>query len=176
MKVILPAILFLLLVLTGCSSTPSVQSATGPDFNPADYETFAIIEPQDNPLAPAAPALFRTAKMVMSTALKKRDLVETEIDSADIVFQASGGSMPMVSASQYGFVWVGDWAYWYPMTYRRSNMTSQNHGVVVVSAFDSKSKELVWQAMSSSSSNTSAYSTQRAMESLKEVMKEYPKK
>ena len=84
--------------------------------------------------------------------------------------------MPMVSPSQYGFVWVGDWAYWYPTTYRRSNMNSQNYGVVVVSAFDNKTKELVWQGMSSSSANSSAYSTQRAMESLKEVMKAYPKK
>jgi hypothetical protein len=176
MKIFLSFTLLLLLFLTGCETTPAVQSASGPDFDPANYDTFAILEPQDNPLAPAAPALFRTAMMVMSTSLKKKGLEEAEVEAADLVFQATGGSMPMVNASQYGFVWVGDWAYWYPATYRRSSMNSKNYGIVVVSAFDNESKELVWQAMSGSSSNTSAYSTQRAMDSLKEVMKKYPKK
>ena len=175
MNLSIPLFFAALLILTGCGTpTPAVQSSAKPDFDPTSYQTFAIIEPEPNPLAPGAPALYRTAKMVMVSSLRAKGLSEGDLETADLVFQASGGTIPMTNASQYGFLYAGDGWMWYPVSYRTNNMNSQSSGVIVVNAFDNASKELAWQAMSRNNTNTGAAASQSAMDSLKAIMAQYP--
>jgi hypothetical protein len=174
MKFILSLSLLSLLLLIGCETTPAVQSGGGPDFNPASYTTFHVLEPEPNPLAPAAPALYRTAKMVMVGSLRSKGLTEADYESADLVFEATGGAIPMVNASDRGFFWAGDGWFWYPVSYRRSNMNSQSSSFIVVNAFDNSSKQLVWQGVSSGAVNTSAAGKQNGMDALRAIMNDFP--
>ena len=176
MKIAFSSLLLLLVLLTGCETTPAVKTQSGPEFDPTGYSTFAVLEPAENALTPGASVHYATIKMLIAGPLKSKGLTEADLDSADLVFQAAGGSIPMVSASDYGFVWVGDWFTWYPTVYRKSNMNSQSRNMVAVNAFDNQSKEIVWQGVSYSSGATGTVASSGAADALRTIMASYPAK
>lgn len=174
MKFALSSLLLMLVLMTGCETTPAVNIQSGPEFDPAQYSTFAVLEPEDNPLTPGASVHYATVKMLIAGSLKSKGLTETDLESADLVFQAVGGAIPMVNSSQYGFVWVGDWYTWYPTLYRRSNMNSQSASMIAVNAFDNKTKEIVWQGVAQNYQATGAKTSNLPTEALKAIMEGYP--
>ncbi|MEX0325387.1 MAG: DUF4136 domain-containing protein [Puniceicoccaceae bacterium] len=176
MKTTLSSLLLLLVFLAGCETTPDVNVQSGPDFDPSKYNTFAVLEPEKNALTPGASVHYATLKMLIAGPLKSKGLTETDLESADIVFQAVGGAIPMVSPSQYGFVWVGDWYTWQPTLYRRSNMNSQSAGMIAVNAFDNQTKEIVWQGVAYGHGATAASGSGLPTEAIKSIMAGYPAK
>ena len=176
MKFILSSILLMLVILTGCETTPAVNVQSGPEFDPTGYSTFAVLEPEDNALTPGASVHYATVKMLIASPLKSKGLTQADLESADLVFQAAGGAIPMVSSSQYGFVWVGDWYMWTPTLYRRSNMNSQSASMIAVNAFDNKTKEIVWQGVAQQYGATGATGSKLPTEALKSIMAGYPAK
>lgn len=176
MKYILSSLLLALVVVAGCETTPNVNVQSGPDFDPSRYSTFAVLEPEENALTPGASVHYATVRMLIASPLKSKGLTETDLESADLVFQAVGGAIPMVSSSQYGFVWVGDWYTWYPTLYRRSNMNSQSASMIAVNAFDNKTKKIVWQGVAQHYGASGAAGSKLPTEALKSIMAGYPAK
>ncbi len=176
-SLLVPLLLAIALGINGCTTTTSVTTHAVPQFDPARYDSFAILPAEDSKLRPADSALNRTSRMVISGSLKQKGLVQADLEDADLVFQVSGSTFPTSDPAQWGFFWVGyDYWDWYPVSYQRTNMTSQTQGRAVLSAFDNQTKELVWQSSAQVVAMKGSISSEEAVAALKLILEAYPAK
>ena len=168
--------LILGLGIQGCTTSTSVNVNAVPQFKPENFNSFAILPAEESVLRPADNVQYRTARMLISSSLKEKGLAEASLEQADLVFQVSGSTFPVSDPEKWGFFWVGyDWD-WYPVSYQRTSMTSQTQGRAVLSAFDNKTKELVWQSTAAVVAMKGSISTQDAVAALKQILEQYPAK
>jgi hypothetical protein len=165
-----------LFILSGCqSATPVVNTNAIPSFNPSNYASFAILEQAEASMELVDPAIYRSARMVMTNALRAKGFNSADLESADLVFQASGANLSNANATDYGFFYRSYGWDWYPVTYLRTSQTNQSSGAVVLSAFDNKTKELVWQGGGSITSyDSSDINAQTGLEVLKQILAQFP--
>lgn len=165
-----------MLLFAGCTTTTYVNQHAVPDFNPAQYASFAILEQDEQTMVRGDPSIYRSARMLMLSSLRGKGLESVPLESADIVFQVSGAAMPMMDVEKYGFFYYSygwDW-YWQPFSYRTNTFSNEEQASIVLSAFDNVSKELVWQAGASINSKLGGVSREEALDALKDMLEQYP--
>ena len=139
------------LALTGCATTPKVQSEHDLSANFAGYKTFAVLEPQASGSAIDPGTRMRLTQPAMDAVrevLTAKGMTEVPREKADFVVRVRGQSVSSVQVTDWGytsFPYGSRRAGWgYSPGYRGLDVRETTERTLAVEIFDNASRKEVW--------------------------------
>lgn len=134
-----------MLLIFGCTSSPTVNTQSAPDLQLSNYKTFAFFSPLSTDHSKYGSLLSQRLKKNTRAALEAKGYVYDENNpqmlinfSTDKVQKTDVDSMP--SMSPWGAGWYSPWG-----GYNDVYVNQYEEGTLVVDLIDAKQKQMIWQ-------------------------------
>jgi hypothetical protein len=170
----------LAVLLSGCSTTPKVQTEAQPGTDYYRYHTFALM-----PLASTGPAsdpglvlrLAKPARASVIEALTAKGLAEADRSQADLAINLRGQSLPRVEITEWGYhpapVYGRRGRYYGYSGSRNVDVRSYEQRTLSVEIFDNRTKGLVWVGWSTSESGGEV-KVEKLQQAIGYILAEFP--
>lgn len=141
----------LVLIFAGCASGPDIDSQRNLDIDVSDYDSFALIIPQDFVEGGKPGASLKHLKTVeegLRNALAAKGYTETSRENADFGVVVKAKIVPQTKVEDYGYDMIPGPYYrgYYPYNYGMSGVDvyQYDEGTLIIEIFDAELRQLAW--------------------------------
>jgi len=141
------AILFLIMVFAGCSSSVKVSSDHDPATDFSVYKTFAV----SNQVSAGSslekyPLIKDRVIKAVESEMRQKDYVRTWQDEADLLIFPLAGPKENINVNAWGYSYGG--AYWGTHPYGKDiDISEYSEASVILDVVDNKTHQLVWRGI-----------------------------
>lgn len=134
-------------LLTGCVTGPTIDSAHDQNFAPKEYARFALLAPEQRASGAWLAVKPTIEEALLSAFTGKGYTLVDDVEQADFTVAVRGKLVPRIDLIQRGYPqWVSygrrSWYVDYP--YGGTDVVQWDEGTLTIEVYEAKSRQLVW--------------------------------
>jgi hypothetical protein len=164
-------------LLSGCATTPNVQTQAKPGVDYSKYHTFALM-PLPAPQTASDPGMMlrlaEPARQAVVTALVSKGLSEVDRGQADLAINLRGQSLPKVEVTDWGYTRTAHTRWGpYPVRVGEVNVRTYEEKTMTIEIYDNRTKDLAWLGWATTTSGKEI-TAEKLQEVIRRILSDFP--